>query len=238
MGQEPDKNILATNTHENEDDVPIPFSNKRLLSPDDRIAEVLYGIINTLTVICTFSIIRSDKNAVDEMLYCAIGCNVAWGLVDAVMYLLTTMAHNEHSITILNVINRSKGSRASGEYIRNALPDVISSVLQTEDIEKIERKLLLLQESQTFVRLHLRDYGSAIAIFIIIILSTFPIAVPFIVIDNVQTALRTSYLVAIAMMFICGWNLGKYTGHNRFLKGLVMSLIGIGLAGIAILFGA
>ena len=65
-----------------------PKTNKRLLNPIDRISEILFGLIMALTFTCTISVFEADKAVVKDMLIGAIGCNIAWGLVDAVMYSL------------------------------------------------------------------------------------------------------------------------------------------------------
>jgi VIT1/CCC1 family predicted Fe2+/Mn2+ transporter len=77
----------------------------------------------------------------------------------------------------------------------------------------------------------------AIGIFLLVFLSTFPIAVPFALISNVQRALRVSNLVAIVFMFTCGWLLAKHGGFNKMLLGITMTLLGIVLVGLTIALG-
>ncbi len=60
------------------------------LSPVDRVSGVIFGLIMALTFTGTLSVATADRNEVRSMLIGALGCNTAWGLVDAVMYLLAT----------------------------------------------------------------------------------------------------------------------------------------------------
>jgi hypothetical protein len=61
---------------------------KRVLDPSDRIAEVLFGLIMVLTFTGSLSIIEAGRDDVHAMLIGALGCNLAWGVIDGVFYLM------------------------------------------------------------------------------------------------------------------------------------------------------
>ena len=62
----------------------------------ERISEILFGLVMVLTVTCSFSIGGGGQTAVREMLIGALGCNVAWGAIDAVLYWLACLhAHGQ-----------------------------------------------------------------------------------------------------------------------------------------------
>jgi len=65
---------------------------QRLLDPLDRISEVLFGLIMAVTIVGSLSIATAGRAEVRTVLIGALGCNIAWGLVDAVMYVLRGMA--------------------------------------------------------------------------------------------------------------------------------------------------
>ena len=54
------------------------------LEPMERISEVLFGLIMVLTYTCSFSVAGAGREEVRTMLIGALGCNLAWGLIDAV----------------------------------------------------------------------------------------------------------------------------------------------------------
>src|SRR5580765_2704307 len=91
----------------NEHNVLEPRKSKRLLNPVERISEILFGLIMALTFTCTISVATADKADVREMLIGAIGCNFAWGLVDAIMYLLTGLAERGRGKIILNFVRKT-----------------------------------------------------------------------------------------------------------------------------------
>jgi len=64
----------------------------RLLDPLDRVSEILFGLIMAVTIVGSLSIATAGHTEVRAVLIGALGCNIAWGLVDAVMYVLRGMA--------------------------------------------------------------------------------------------------------------------------------------------------
>ena len=219
------------------DNLTIPVEKKGWIDTEDRISEILFGLIMALTFTCTISIAESDKATVNEMLIGALGCNTAWGLVDAVLYVLMSKTVQERGFTILNFVRRSNNTSKAHQFIADALPPVIANVLQPDEVEKIRQRILQLPESTVTRKQRFRDYKIAIGIFFLVLLSTFPVAAPFIFIDDLQTALRISNVVAILMMFFCGWGLGKYAGRNRIFMGIIMSILGIVLVLVTIALG-
>ena len=236
-----DKNnpVLNRSTDSNEDDqVPAALQKeRRLLNPVDRISEIIFGLIMALTFTCTISIAQAGRAELKDMLIGAIGCNLAWGLVDAVMFILTGLAEKGHGRIILNFVRKTSNAEKAREYIAEALPPVVSSVLETENLEGIRKKLLKLPESSLQIKVTAQDLKMAFGIFLLVFLSTIPIAIPFKFINNVQRALRVSNFIAITLMFIGGWLLAQYAGYNKWFMGFFMILLGVVLVAITIALG-
>jgi len=222
---------------DNADNLPEPVRDKGWMNTGDRISEILYGLIMALTFTCSFSITKSDKTSVDDMLFGALSCNTAWGLIDAVMFLLMAKTDHERRFTILNFIRRSKNTGESRQFIADALPPDVAKVLQPEEVEMIRQRILQSPDEKDAKEKKNKDFKTAAEIFLIVLLSTFPVAVPFIFIADLHIALRISNIIAILMMFFCGWALGKYAGHKSFFTGIIMSLLGVILVLITIALG-
>ena len=63
----------------------VPAKSPRLpLEPMERISEILFGLIMVLTYTCSFSVAGAGREEVRTMLVGALGCNLAWGVIDAV----------------------------------------------------------------------------------------------------------------------------------------------------------
>jgi len=215
----------------------VPAERKGWIDTEDRISEILFGLIMALTFTCTISVTQSDEATVNEMLIGALGCNTAWGLVDAVLFILMSRTVEKRGLTILHFVRKSKDNDKAHQFIADALPPVIANVLKPEEMENIRQRVLQLPEPKISRKQKWKDYKIAVGIFFLVLLSTLPVVAPFIFIADLQTALRISNTIAILMMFFCGWGLGKYAGRNRFLMGVIMSIIGIVLVLVTIALG-
>ncbi len=62
-------------------------SSKRVLDPVERVSEVLFGLIMVLTFTGSLSVAKAGRDDIRTMLIGALGCNIAWGIIDGVLYL-------------------------------------------------------------------------------------------------------------------------------------------------------
>src|SRR5262245_66293704 len=63
-------------------------SHGGILDPMERLSEVLFGLIMVLTYTGTLGVVTADRMQINTMLIGAVGCNLAWGIIDAGMYLM------------------------------------------------------------------------------------------------------------------------------------------------------
>ena len=69
-------------------------ARQRVLEPIERISEVLFGLIMVLTFTGSLSVAESGRAEVRDMLVGALGCNLAWGVIDAIMYLMARLVEH------------------------------------------------------------------------------------------------------------------------------------------------
>jgi VIT1/CCC1 family predicted Fe2+/Mn2+ transporter len=211
--------------------------SKRLLNQVDRAAEILFGLIMALSITCSISIANAHHSEVRQLLVGAIGCNLAWGFVDATMYLIGVLVRRNRNKIIFDLIQNSSETDRARKYISDALPPIVASVIETEGLEEIRLKLINLPNTTRQVRLKVRDLYKAIGLFCLVVISTLPVVVPFVFIHNTRLALRVSNLVAVVIMFCCGWSVAKYAGFGKWEMSLAMVLIGIILVAVTIALG-
>lgn len=212
-----------------------PF--RQVLDPIERISEVLFGLIMVLTITSTFSVVGADRVSVGAMIVAALGCNLAWGIIDGGLYLLANLGDRAKDLLAAHSVRRSSDPEAAKRIIADALPPLVASALPPEQFEKIRQDLLRMPEPPSRPQLTRTDWLGAFAICLVVFFSTFPVVLPFLFTDDVRFALRLSNLVAIAMLFGCGYAFGRCTGYRPWTMGIVMVLIGIALTGVAILLG-
>src|SRR5882672_11795807 len=83
-------------------------SPRRLLNPTERVSEILFGLVMVLTITCSFSIGGAGRAEVREMLLGALGCNLAWGVIDAIMYLMDRLSARGQGIVALRAVRTAK----------------------------------------------------------------------------------------------------------------------------------
>ena len=104
------------------------------------------------------------------------------------------------------------------------------------EIETLRQRLGRYPEPTSLV-FHRRDFTGAVAVFLLVFLSTVPIVIPFLVVRQPEIAMRASNAIAIAILFGAGWKLGTYAGRPGWRSGLVMVVIGLVLIAVTIALG-
>src|SRR6188474_1121560 len=118
----------------------------RVLEPIDRVSEVLFGLIMVLTFTGSLSVADAGRDDVRTMLIGALGCNLAWGIIDAMLFLMGCMADQGQSLTTYLAVRRATGSQEAQRRIADALPQVVASILEPAELEAIHRRLLQLPD--------------------------------------------------------------------------------------------
>jgi len=81
---------------------------ERHLDPASRLGEILFGFIMVLTVTLTASFSVADgKKGARQLLLAALGSNVAWGIIDASMYIMNVMVVRRGKIRLVEAVQRA-----------------------------------------------------------------------------------------------------------------------------------
>ncbi len=64
---------------------------ERVLDPIERASEAIFGVLMAMTFTGSLNAATAGREEIGTMLFTAIGCNIAWGLTDAVMYLVAAV---------------------------------------------------------------------------------------------------------------------------------------------------
>jgi len=198
---------------------------ERLLDPIDRVSEILFGLIMAVTIIGALSIAAAGRNEVRTVLYAALGCNLAWGLVDAVMYLVRTLTERTRNRMLAAKIVGADPEIAR-HLIASSLPEHVAALSGPTELDAMRRRLLELS-APTGPVLRRDDYLAALGIFLLVVAATFPVAAPFLLTDDAALAMRLSQIVALVMLFAAGFVLGRHAGHRSpFRIGIAMAVFG------------
>jgi hypothetical protein len=118
-------------------DPTAPFSARlsdRVLDPTDRISEILFGVIMALTFTLTLGVVTAGDPAIRTMLLGALGCNLAWGIIDGSVFLMARFNERGHNIMKLRAVRKAADTGAAHGIIADALPPLLATALTPRPI--------------------------------------------------------------------------------------------------------
>jgi len=213
------------------------WQERPVLDPIERVSEVLFGLIMVLTFTGSLSVASPERSEVREMLVGAIGCNLAWGIVDAVMYVMSSVMLRARAIRLLKKLQIASDPAEGRAAIAGMLSAFAVARLRPEILEMAREDLAAIKDAPPRAPITRDDCVGAVEVFLLVFLSTFPVVVPFIVMSDARAALRMSNWIAVTMLFIGGWSLGQYAGLRPWAMGLGMAAFGAMLVGLTIALG-
>jgi len=214
-----------------------PGKRERVLDPVERSSEVLFGLIMVLSFTGSISVASAGREEVRELLIGALTCNVAWGIIDAVMYLIMIVVERGRSLAIGRAVRESQDPAQGRRQLAEALPEPLDELFDDEALERARAKLVALPSLPGRPSLAGRDLQGALGVFLLVFLSTLPVVLPFVFVHELQPALRLSNGVALLMLFGAGHMLGRHGGLRPVRTGLSMMAIGAALVGLTIALG-
>src|SRR5262245_32091580 len=194
-----------------------------VLSPVDRISEVLFGLLMALSFTGAISVAEAGRTEIRAMFAAALGCNLAWGLVDAVMYVVRSVTDRAKSLVLLHSVRAATDAQAGCALVARSLSKDAANLVSPAEIEAIRSRIVALPSVPARPTLEWNDLLSAIAVFVLVVGATFPVVVPFLLTDDVGSAKNASRIIALVMLFLGGLGLGRYAGYGSWRFGFIMA---------------
>lgn len=208
----------------------------RVLDPVDRASEIVFGLLMALTFTGSISVATAGREEVRTMMAEALGCNLAWGITDAVMYLVGIATERSRAVKLLERLRATADTAVAHRLIAEALPPRLAAAAGRDVFETLRRGLLAA-DAPARRPLGRDDLLGAFGVFLLVVLATFPVVIPFAVFDTTAFALRVSNAVALVTLFAAGWTLGRHAGASGWLGGLAMAALGTMLVGAIVALG-
>ena len=210
------------------------------LHPADGLAEVLCGLIMVLTVtLATHRWERATDDGAQKVWLAALGCNLAWGTIDAVLYVMTRLASRGRTRKLAHDLRAMDGEDARVAHVRAALAPGLAPLADDAALESLYRSVARVAPTLAERRGHLTpgDLTGAVLVFALNVLAVVPVWMPFLVIADPWIAIRTSNGVLVALLFVVGCAWAHYAGTSRWLSGLSLMAVGLSLVATAIALG-
>jgi len=213
----------------------------RHLDPASHMGEILFGLIMTLTFTLAAGIVIQEegREGAREMLIGILGCNLAWGIIDGVLYVLGQVFERGR-LRRIGVHVRQAATEAEA---RQVVADEFDASLGPVSDEPARRAfygaILARVRSAPPAPNHVRreDVMGGLAAGWVVFACSFPAVLPFLFLDDPHRALRVSNVILIALLFFVGWRAARHTLVKPWLAGLAFMLVGVLLVALAIPLG-
>jgi hypothetical protein len=210
------------------------------LDPGDRLGELLFGLIMVLTFTLGAGIeLGGNPNATRELLLAALGCNTAWGIIDAALYLIGRLSERARLRHLIRSIQTAASPEHALALVDREVANRFPGFVTPESRASLDRAVLAqvpeLQVPSSGVSAS--DLWAGLAVFWLVFFTALPAVVPFLVVRDAHVALRVSNAVLIGLLFFVGWRWAAFAGANRWATGLFMTLLGVALVAMAIALG-
>lgn len=212
---------------------------RRHLDPSERMSELLFGLIMTLTfTLGAGLVIEEGPDATLEMLIGITGCNIAWGIIDGLLYIFTSMYERGLGFRASTLIAR-KGRDAAAERLDEHLEGSFGAALSPATRQVVKNELLdhLTATKPDPVKVRREDLLGAFVTFILVTITSIPAILPFLLFDERMFALRVSNFTLIGLIGLIGWQWAASINANRKLVTFGMTVGGLILVQITIMLG-
>ena len=106
-----------------------------------RASEILFGLIMVLTFTLSLAATEAGRADVGAVLIGMLGCNLAWAVIDAVMYLMSARGERRLAISAVQAIRNAESPAAGREIVANTIPPAVLPALTASDLERIRLHL-------------------------------------------------------------------------------------------------
>jgi len=213
----------------------------RYLDPGETLAEVLFGLIMALTIISGAEIFSAPSELdARQLVLAVVGCNVAWGVIDAVLFVLGSMFYRSQRARFFRGLRIARNEAEALAAIQEefGLEDEPLAVAP-EDRVRLYRSILALSvhAAPARVKLRRRDFVSAFLVFVLVSATALPGVIPLLLLDNSYLAIRVSNAVLILLLLVVGYWWAHYTDARPWRAALVILLLGMTMVSVAVTLG-
>jgi hypothetical protein len=219
----------------------------RILDPLDRLIEGIYSVLIVLTFTLAARAIQVQSgeladasNVLLQLFVAALGCAVAWGLIDGAMYVLTCVFERGKDRRLYRLVRNASSEDEGIAVLSDELDDDVGSLATSAERRQIYAALYARLRTSPpppggFER---ADFAGGLGVFLVALGAALPVLLPLVLLPgSVEFRLRASNTVAFVMLFGMGYRWGQYAGGKPFRTGLMLLILGIAMMIVAIPLG-
>ena len=212
----------------------------RYMDPGETLGEVLFGLIMVLTfTIGARFLTGEDGLDAHQLIVGAIGCNVAWGVIDGALFLLGSLFNRGRRARFFRALQSANELEALNALREEFGLEDQPLAVQPDDSARLYQSMLVLSHHAKLGRVRLRrqDFVTAFVVFVLVSATALPGVLPLLLVEDSNLALRLSNVVLIVLLFIVGYWWAHYTEARPWTVGASVTLLGLSLVVVAVVLG-
>ena len=210
----------------------------RHLDPGDTLGELIFGLLMVLTFTLGARLLGPEEST-EGLLVAAVGCNIAWGIIDGFLYVLGCVFERLRVASVAESLRTASDEPAAMAILQAEFDGGLSGLADARHRDGFLASILAAARSRPGARPRLlaEDLRGGVRVFFLVVATAVPAALPFFVWDDAYLALRISNALLVACLFVIGFLWGRHVGARPLLAGTLIMSIGIVLVLIAIPLG-
>jgi len=203
--------------------------------------EILFGLIMTLTFTLAAGIVIQEegRDGARAMLIAILGCNLAWGIIDGVLYVLGQVFERGRLRRIGFHLRQATSDSEARRMVADELDETLTSMTDESTRHSLYQSIVERARSapQMANRVRRADLLGGLAAGWLVFACSFPAVLPFLLLDDPRLALRVSNAILLGLLFVVGWRWARHTLARPWIAGSVFMLVGLLLVALAIPLG-
>ncbi|MDH4104923.1 MAG: VIT family protein [Gammaproteobacteria bacterium] len=213
----------------------------RHLDPGTHMGEILFGLIMTLTFTLGAGMVIEEEGRAGarEMLVGILGCNLAWGIIDGVLYVLGQLFERGRVRRIGLNLRQAESEAAARQVVADEFDEALAEVTDETERDRLYQNVAARVRATPLApnRVRRADLVGGLAAGWLVFACSFPAVLPFLVLDDPWVALRVSNAILLGLLFAVGWRAARHTLAKPWLAGVTFLCAGVLLVALAIPLG-
>jgi hypothetical protein len=212
---------------------------ERYLDPTDRLDELLFGLIMVLSITLAVGLATDEDGSTLQVALTILGCNLAWGLIDGGMYIVTQLFDRSRKAWLIQRLRSTSSESEQIATVASVLDDHLTALTSADErhglYSTISQRLRGLSPERT--RVVPEDVYGALAAVWLVLLASVPAVIPFFVLTDRLDAARISNVLVLLALFAVGYGFARTINANPWAVGGATTVFGIAMVIIVILLG-
>ena len=212
----------------------------RYLDPSESLLEILFGLVMALTMTAGARLLSEPATLdLSELMLALVGCNVAWGVIDAVFYLMGSLFNRNRRVRLVRRLQAVTSDDQAIALVRDEFDLRGEPPSRPEDSAAFHRALLELLRHAGSERAHFtrHEFIAAGIVLLLVSATAIPGLIPLLLVGDSDAALRLANAVQVVLLFAIGYRWARYSGAPGWRGALIVGTLGIGLVLVAVALG-